>query len=97
MELEGEADLAAAPAFQAAVRDVMTRKPPVFVLDFSKTTFVNTPIWAVVVEYFQFATKEGGRLAVCGLNGRVETSFDVVKLGVFLQKYPTVEEAVAGA
>jgi len=94
--LEGEADLAAAPEFQAAVRKVMEEKPPVFVIDFSETTFVNTPIWAVVVEYYQFAKGEDLKFAVAGLSGRVEASFEVVRLGEFIPHYPTVDTALAG-
>ena len=64
IELEGEADLAAAPDFQAAVREVMKTDTPCLILDFAKTTFVNTPIWAVVVEYFQHTNKVDSSLAV---------------------------------
>lgn len=95
LELDGEADLAAAPLVQARVRAIKEKSVPFLIFDFSKTTFVNTPIWAAVVEYFQHTNAKGGKLAVAGLHGRVEASFQVVRLGGFIASYPTVEEAAA--
>ncbi len=93
MELEGEADLAAAPELQAAVRGVMEQKPRLFIIDFAQATFVNTPIWAVLVEYYQFANAQSLGFAVSGLAGRVAASFEIVKLDSFIPSYPTIEAA----
>tara|TARA_R110002096_G_scaffold159011_7_gene324643 strand:- start:2322 stop:2660 length:339 start_codon:yes stop_codon:yes gene_type:complete len=95
IELEGDADLAAAPVFQEAVEGVIADNPPFLVIDFSKSTFVNTPIWAVVVQYYQHTTKENTGMAVSGLQGRVAASFGVVRLGEFISTYDTTDEAVA--
>lgn len=94
IELEGEADLAAAPEFESAVREQMNKNPQLLVVDFAKVTFVNTPIWAVVVEYYQHATKNDLKFALSGLQGRVEASFNIVRLGEFIQHFPTVDDAV---
>ncbi len=94
IELEGDADLAAAPVFQEAVEGVMKDHATFLVIDFTKTTFVNTPIWAVVVQYYQHTTKANTGMAVSGLSGRVAASFGVVRLGEFISSYPTAEEAI---
>lgn len=94
IELEGEADLAAAPEFQETVREVLKEEPPLLIIDFSKATFVNTPVWAVIVEYYQYATRKNLNLAVTGLQGRVQASFDIVRLGEFIHHFPTIDEAV---
>jgi anti-anti-sigma regulatory factor len=64
------------------------------VIDFSMVTFVNTPVWAVVVEYYQHARNSKTGLALAGLKSRVAASFNIVQLGNFIANYPTVEEAV---
>jgi anti-anti-sigma factor len=95
IELEGEADLAAAPAFQEVIRDLMQKEIPLLVVDFSKVTFVNTPVWAVLIEYYQHTTKKDLKFAISGLTGRVEASFNIVRLGDFIRHFPDVDAAVA--
>ena len=96
VELEGEADLATVPSFQQLLRDQMSTTTTLWlVIDFSLVTFVNTPVWAVVVEYYQHARNSKTGLALAGLKSRVAASFNIVQLGNFIAHYPTVEEAVA--
>lgn len=97
IELEGEADLATVPEFQKIVREQMKAKVRRLVIDFSKVTFVNTPVWAVVVEYYQHASGAGTEFMLTGIQGRVEASFKIVRLGDFIATLPTVDEALAAA
>ena len=92
--MEGEADLATVPEVQSTIRGMMARKVPHLILDFAAVTFVNTPIWAVVVEYFQHANKSKTGFVLSGLTGRVEASFNIVRLGELVQHYPTLEDAL---
>ena len=92
--LEGEADLAAVPLFQEAMRARAENRTPRVVVDFTGVTFVNTPIWAVVVEHYQAASKASTGFALAGLNGRVAASFEIVRLGDFIPAFETAEEAM---
>ena len=94
IELEGEADLATVPSFQKTMRDRMKDNLDHLLLDFSNVTFVNTPVWAVVIEYFRHAQENGSTLAVVGLKDRVEASFNIVRLGDFIPSYDTAGEAI---
>lgn len=94
IELEGDADLATVPEFQKLVREQMKAKAKRLIIDFAKVTFVNTPVWAVVVEYFQHASGAGSEFVLTGIQGRVEASFKIVRLGDFITHLPTVEEAL---
>jgi anti-anti-sigma factor len=96
VEIEGEADLSTVPQFQALMREKMKEGHPRLIIDFSKVTFVNTPVWAVVVEYYQHSHKAKSEFALAGLQDRVEASFNIVRLGEFIPHFPTVEEALAG-
>lgn len=97
VELEGEADLATVPEFQKVVREQMKSGVKRLIIDFSKVTFVNTPVWAVVVEYFQHASGAGTEFALTGIQGRVDASFKIVRLGDFITHLPTIEDALNAA
>jgi len=97
IELEGEADLATVPEFQKLVREQMKAKVQRLIIDFSKVTFVNTPVWAVVVEYYQHASGTGTEFVLTGIQGRVEASFKIVRLGDFILHLPTVADALNAA
>ena len=94
IELEGDADLATVPEFQKIVREQMKAKVQRLIIDFAKVTFVNTPVWAVVVEYFQHASGTGSEFALTGIQGRVEASFKIVRLGDFITHLPTIDAAL---
>jgi anti-anti-sigma factor len=94
IELEGDADLATVPEFQKVVREQMKAQVKRLIIDFTKVTFVNTPVWAVVVEYYQHASGAGTEFALTGIQGRVEASFKIVRLGDFITHLSTVEDAL---
>lgn len=94
IELAGDADLATVPEFQRLVREQMKAKVGRLIIDFSKVTFVNTPVWAVVVEYYQHASGAESEFALTGIQGRAEASFKIVRLGDFILHLPTVEDAL---
>ena len=94
IRLAGEADLAGVPLFQEKMREKAEAAEPRLVVDFSEVTFVNTPIWAVLVEYYQATTKNGTALAVAGLQERVAASYEIVRLGDFIPVYATPDEAL---
>jgi len=95
ISLAGEADLAAVPLFQEKMRELAKNGTSPVVIDFSGVTFVNTPIWAVLVDYYQKASQSDAKFALAGLDGRVEASFEIVRLGHFISAHPTVDEAFA--
>ncbi|MEM7145035.1 MAG: STAS domain-containing protein [Verrucomicrobiota bacterium] len=93
MTLAGEADLTAVPLFQEKMRAQMKAGTDKLVVDFSEVTFVNTPVWAVIVEYYQHTVKNGGAFAIVGLKDRVEASFNIVRLGEFIKHFGSIDEA----
>ena len=91
--LNGEADLSAVPSFQSIMREKIAENVTPLVVDFSNVTFVHTPIWAVLVEYYQHTTDTPAKFAIAGLRDRVEASFTIVRLDEFIPHYATVDEA----
>ncbi|MGI8604062.1 MAG: STAS domain-containing protein [Verrucomicrobiales bacterium] len=94
IELEGEADLAAVPELRRALHARRAAATRMLLVDFSKVTFVNTPVWALLIEYYQWASKNDAKFALTGLQGRALASFETVQLGTFISHYPDVDEAL---
>lgn len=97
LRLDGDADLQAVPVLSEAVQAQVNTKAPALVVDFSGVRFVGTPVWAVMVSYYKRSRQWSGRLVLCGMTGRVEASFNMVRLGEFIVHRPTVAEALAVA
>ena len=95
ISMHGDADLAAVPLIQEKLHERMNGAISGLVLDFSNTGFVNTPVWALVVEYYQHTLSSGSSFALAGMTGRVLASFEIVRLGEFVRYFETVEEAAA--
>jgi anti-sigma B factor antagonist len=91
--LAGEADLAAVPAVQAALRQCRTAEKRALIVDLRDVTFVNTPIWGLLIEHYQWAQQHGAKIAVAGMQGRALASFEIVQLGAFLPHFPTRDAA----
>ncbi len=95
VELDGDADMMIVQEFREVLRGHMKGGTKTLVVDFAKVNFVSTPAWAVIVEYFKHTQKSGGGVALAGLHGRAEASFNIVRLGEFIMHRPSVEEAAA--
>ena len=91
--VRGEADLSAVPPFQSIMRAKAAEQASPLVVDFSDVTFVNTPIWAVLIEYYQHSNDSSAKFAIAGLQERAEASFKIVRLDEFIPFYKTVDEA----
>jgi anti-sigma B factor antagonist len=95
LSLEGEIDLQHSPE----VREVLMRKIksrcPVLVVDFTAVSYIDSSGLATIVEYFRDSREFSGKLALAGMNQRVRTIFDLVRLGEFMSIFPTLDEAAS--
>ena len=66
----GEVDLSTAPAFEAAVSQVLVAKPRALVIDLRAVTFLASRGLAALVEAQQQATRAGSRMRVVVGNSR---------------------------
>ncbi len=94
LTLSGEADLAGVPLLQQALRSRRAAGSRLVIVDFSAVTFVNTPVWALIIEHYQWCGTHAARVAISGLAGRALASFDTVQLGTFIPHFPSTEEAI---
>ena len=90
IKLSGEIDLAAFTQTTAVAPDKVCLKVPVILLDFTEVNSIDSSGLATLVEYYKSARSYAGRMAVAGLNNRVRSIFDLVRLGEIFGRFHDV-------
>src|SRR4029453_19083657 len=93
VQLEGDIDLASSPDLRGALAEHARARRALLLLDFSGVPYVDSSALATIVEYARQAQNSSGRFALAGLNERVRTIFELVRLHEFLAIHGTVAEA----
>ena len=71
------------------------RKPPKFVLDLSKITFLGSTGLTVLIVFLKQVKAAGGQLVIAGLTGQCRNVMSVTKLDRAFEFYASPDEAVA--
>jgi len=95
IELKGDIDLESSPELRTMLAEHVKARRPALLLDFSAVEYLDSSALATVVEYARHAQSFRGQFALAGLNERVQTVFELVRLHEFLQIHRTVPEARA--
>src|SRR5690242_11973889 len=93
IKLSGEIDLQHSPKLRQLLQSKVCLKVPVVLLDFTEVKYIDSSGLATLVEYYKSARTYAGRMAVAGLNNRVRSIFDLVRLGEVFGVFTTVAEA----
>jgi anti-sigma B factor antagonist len=80
LQLEGEIDLHASPKLRTALHDLVEKKAPALVADFSGVKYIDSSGLATLVEYVRDSKAYGGRIALFGLQPKVKMVFELVRL-----------------
>jgi anti-sigma B factor antagonist len=96
IELSGEIDLQESPKLRRLLRGKAGLKTPAIVLDFGRVKYIDSSGVATLLEYYKNASCYSGRLALAGLNDRVRSIFDLVRLGEVIAIFNSVTEAKTG-
>ena len=92
----GEIDMTRAPALRAELMDVQLRHPARLVVDLSHVSEIDSAVIATLVEALRVACSESGMLVLCGLQERVRSLFEIVRLDASVFTIvETVDEAIA--
>ncbi|MDQ3623332.1 MAG: STAS domain-containing protein [Verrucomicrobiota bacterium] len=95
LHLAGEIDLQRSPELRAVLQGHVKVQRPALAIDLSGVDYIDSSGLATLVEYVRHAQEYDGRLALSGLNGRVKTVFELVRLSEFLPIYETLDQARA--
>ena len=93
--LSGEIDLAHSPELRAILDAHAKAKRPALLLDFTTVDYIDSSGLATLVEYVQKSAAFGGKFALGGVNARVKTILDLVRLGEVFAVHSNVADAKA--
>jgi anti-sigma B factor antagonist len=93
LELSGEIDLQHSPEMRRILQARALQQTPALLLDFSRVKYIDSSGLATLIEYYQNSRAYTGKIAIAGLNPRVRSIFDLVRLNEVFAIYLTVSEA----
>lgn len=74
--------------------ELATNKPPMMIFDLSGVPYMDSAGIGVLINYYVAAEKHGRKMALAGVNERVDALLVLTKVKGLLRTYATVEEAV---
>lgn len=90
----GDVDLNVSPSLRQALKQVLRGRPERLVVDLSGVPYMDSSGVATLVEAMQIARKSGTRMALCSLQERVRSIFEIARLETVFAIYATPEEAL---
>lgn len=92
--LQGEIDLHQTPALHRALIQALSSEPPKLVVNMADVGYLDSSGIGTLVEIFRRMNRYGGKMALCCLNDRVHSVFEITKLDKFFSIYDSQEEAL---
>ncbi|TML35431.1 MAG: STAS domain-containing protein [Actinobacteria bacterium] len=93
--LSGEVDLYTAPEFKQQLLDVIGKGAKDVIVDFSKTTFIDSTTLGVLVGGVKRLRPNEGQLSLVCSDRNITKIFEITGLDRVFTIYPTREEALA--
>jgi len=93
--LAGAVDLHNTPAVHKVLVSACEEKPRRLVIDLTSVSYMDSSGIGTLVEVFRRVNAYKGKLAICGLNERVRSVFEITKLDKFFHIFATEREALA--
>jgi anti-sigma B factor antagonist len=95
ISLSGEVDLYTAPEFKQQLLDAIAKGAQEVIVDFSKTTFIDSTTLGVLVGGVKRLRTNDGQLSLVCSDRNITKIFEITGLDRVFTIYPTREEAVA--
>lgn len=93
--ITGEIDMHASPTLRKELQACAASKVPTLLVDFSGVDYIDSSGLATLIEYVRSASAYGGKLALFGLQPKVRTIFELVRLNELFTIEDTREAALA--
>jgi len=94
--LVGEVDLHCTPEVHKALVAACRSKPARLVINLAEVSYMDSSGVGTLVAVFRRVNAYQGKLALCGLNQRVYSVFEITRLDKFFDIYKTEAEALTG-
>ena len=95
LELTGEIDLHSSGPLRSELKACSDAQTPVLLIDFKRVGYIDSSGLAILIGYLKDAAKFGGKLALFGLEKKVSTLFELVRLDQLFVIADDQEEALA--
>ncbi len=92
MKLAGPLTLPNIFAFQ---KELSTNRPQLMIFDITEVPYMDSAGIGVLINYFVSAEKGRRKMALVGVNERVDALLELTKVRALLRSFPTVDEAEA--
>ncbi len=79
-------------ALQAELRTI---HPSLAIFDLSESEYMDSAAVGTLINFYVSAEKAGRKMALAGINQRIEALLDLLHVKPLLRVFPTVEEAEA--
>jgi anti-anti-sigma factor len=76
-------------------QDIAANPPQLTVFDLSGVPYMDSAGIGVLINYYVSAEKNGRRMALAGVNDRIDALLEMTKVRNLLRNFPTVAEAEA--
>lgn len=93
LKVRGELDISTAPRLEEEVMKLFNSCGPYCIIDLSETNYLDSSAFHVLIKCHRQALKQGGKMALAGLQPSVERIFKIAKLMELFSIFDTVEEA----
>jgi anti-sigma B factor antagonist len=97
LPLDGEIDLHVSPGIATSLKAMIADKPPQFVVDLTRVSYIDSSGLAVLIEGMQNVNGYGGKFALAGLQESVRPIFEIARLDQVFRIFPDVDAALAAA
>lgn len=95
LKISGEIDLHASPELRESLLACARVQVPLLLLDFTEVVYIDSSGLATLIEYVRESESYAGRLGLFGLQKKVRTIFDLVRLNELFVICNSHEEALA--
>jgi anti-anti-sigma factor len=92
VRLDGPLTLGNMFKFQDELRAI---HPPITIFDLANSEYMDSAGLGVLVNFYVSAEKNGRKIALAGVNDRIQALLDMTRVASLLGVFPTVDEALA--
>ena len=90
----GDVDLTASPVLRQVLKQVQSSRPQKLVVDLAEVPYMDSSGVATLVEAMQIARKNGTKMALCSLQDKVRSIFEIARLDTVFTIHSTVDGAL---
>lgn len=93
--IEGEIDINTAPEIKKSFKEMLSKKTPKLVINFTKVSYVDSSGLATLVEILKNMRSYGGRMRLTNLSAKIKSLFEITKLDKLFEIMADEAEAIS--